>query len=441
MKIIVVLLDGLGDRSYPVLDHRTPLQAADTPNLDQLAKVGSSGLFHPSSPGQCLPSETAHFLLFGYDQECFPGRGLLEAVGQEFHVEDDDVACLALLCGIRWEREEAILINRREGIEGGEEELACLFSALSPYESRGVHFELRQTRRNDAVLILRGQVSPYISDSDPMVLGRPMARVFPVSPNPEPTKASDTAEAMNDYLSWCHSVLSGHGDNKRRIAADMAPANFLATQRCGRRVPQEPFAERWGMRGLVIASGAIYAGLAQELGMSFIKVREGPDPGEDLKQRLGLALDDTEHDFIHVHTKVPDEASHWGDPQKKCEAISALDRGLRTLLNSLERGDDLLVAVTSDHSTPSDSPLIHSGEPVPLLLAGTTVRRDGVLSFDEIQASGGALGFLRGKEFMLTLLNHANRAVLAGHNLGPVNRPYFPLDYPAFTKKQGESQS
>ena len=89
MKTIIILLAGIGDRSYEVLNQRTPLQAAATPNLDRLAFLGSNGLFHATMPGQCLPSEIAHFLLFGYELNEFPGRGLLEAAG----------GCLGLLRG------------------------------------------------------------------------------------------------------------------------------------------------------------------------------------------------------------------------------------------------------------------------------------------------------------------------------------------------------
>jgi 2,3-bisphosphoglycerate-independent phosphoglycerate mutase len=138
------------------------------------------------------------------------------------------------------------------------------------------------------------------------------------------------------------------------------------------------------------------------------------------------------HDFIHVHTKVPDEAAHTGDPRRKQAAIAALDRGLDDLVKALEERHDLLVVVTADHSTPSISPLIHSGEPVPLTMVGPTVRRDRVESFDEVSAAGGCLSLLRGQELMLTILNHADRSALLGHRLGPAERPYVPRDYDSF---------
>ena len=82
MRCILVILDGLGDRGCAVFGGRTPLQAAHTQNLDHLARIGMNGLVHCTLQGVAMPSETAHFLLFGYDLPDFPGRGVLEAVGE-----------------------------------------------------------------------------------------------------------------------------------------------------------------------------------------------------------------------------------------------------------------------------------------------------------------------------------------------------------------------
>jgi 2,3-bisphosphoglycerate-independent phosphoglycerate mutase len=432
MKIILVLLDGLGDRSYKILNHHTPLQAAATPNLDRLAHLGSNGLFHAALPGQCLPSETAHYLLFGYDLQKFPGRGLLEAVGEGVAFEDSDVLCLAHLSGVIWKDSVPILTQGRDDIQGDEKEITELFAAITPYEAHKIRFRLEQARRNNAILILSGQASPYVSDSDPMVTGRAMAQVWPLSNNPEPEQAARTAQALNNYLTHSHKVLIKHEVNRAREDGDLPPANFLATQRCGRRIAQEPFEQRWGMAGMLVASGAMYGGLAHELGLTFVLEKEGPNPGEDLRERIRLALADTVHDFVHVHTKVPDEAAHKGDPKRKEAAIASLDRGFDELLKAVETRDDLLVVVTADHSTPSISPLIHSGEPVPVTLVGRTVRRDDVNAFDEVSAAGGCLGTLRGRELMLTILNHADRSALLGHCLGNSEKAYVAETYEPF---------
>jgi len=432
MKIIVVLLDGLGDRSYSHLGYRTPLQAAETPHLDRLAALGSNGLYHAARVGQCLPSETAHYLMFGYDLENFPGRGLLEAVGYGLSFDDHDVLSLAHLVGIEWEDKGPVLVQARKDIRGSRRDIARLYAALTPYDTENIRFELHHTHTNDAVLILKGRVSPFISDSDPMVVGRPIARVRPLAGNPEPDEAARTAGALNRYLTYCHRVLAGHEVNGLRRAENLPPANFLPTLRAGRRILQEPFQRRWGLSAMMIASGAVFEGLAHELGMAFVRVEDGEDPGEDLRGRVRMALTDHAHQFIHVHTKAADEAAHTGNPHRKQLAISALDRGLDELLAAVTEREDLLVAITADHSTPSVSDLIHSGEPVPISLVGSTVRRDRVEAFDEVSCSGGSLGLLRGKEFMLTILNHADRASLLGHRLGETATPYVPDAYEAF---------
>lgn len=432
MKIIIVLLDGLGDRSYPELDHRTPLQAARTPNLDRLARMGSNGLYHASRPGQCLPSETAHFLLLGYPLDRFPGRGLFEAVGAAVPFEADDVLCMAHLSGVTWQGGVPVLTRGRRDIQGSACELNPLFEDVAFYETDRIRFSLHQTQRNDAILVLKGQVSPYISDADPMQAGLPIALVQPLSGNPEPERSTRTAQALNRYLSYCHRRLSGHDINRSRADKGLWPADFLATLRCGRRIVQPRFAEQWGLQGLLVASGGMYAGLAAELGLTFKSMKDGSDVGKDLRDRIASAMADPDHDFIHVHTKAPDEAGHTGSPELKMQVITELDRGLDELATAVEKRDDLLVAITADHSTPSRSALIHSGEPVPAVLVGPTVRRDDVSAFDEVSAAAGGLGQLQGVELMWMLLNYADRSTLAGQRLGETERSYVPDNYPPF---------
>lgn len=430
MKIVLVLLDGLGDRSFDMFNHRTPLQSAHTPHLDRLAALGSNGLFHASFPGQCLPSETAHYLLFGYDLKDFPGRGLLEAVGEGVVFEDTDVLGLAHLAEVAWKQGEPVLVRKRPLLE--DEELRALFRDISPCELHGVGFRFHHTRGNDAILIMSGEVSPFVSDSDPMMPGRPMARIWPVDGNPEPARAERTAKALNAYLGHCHHVLTSHEVNRIRVAQGLPSANFPATQRCGRRIVQEPFQDKWDMAGMVITSGAVYGGLAQELGLTFVRVQDGADPAEDLRGRIRMALDDSVHEFVHVHTKMPDEAAHTGDAKHKEAVIAALDKGLDVLVDAVTKRDDLVVGITADHSTPSDAMLIHSGEPVPVALVGPNVRRDHVKVFDEVRAATGCLGFLQGPELMLMLLNYANRSCLLGHQLGGRKRAYYPKAYAPF---------
>ena len=182
----------------------------------------------------------------------------------------------------------------------------------------------------------------------------------------------------------------------------------------------------------MIASASIYEGLAHELGFDFIRARDTKDPGRDLRERIQLALDDVDHDFFHVHTKIPDEVSHKGTPIKKKQALEVLDCAFGDLVQAVEKKADVLVIVTGDHSTPSDSTLIHSGETVPVIMAGPRMRRDRVAAFDEVSAAQGCLGLLRGKELLAMALNFSERSALVTHQLGDSVTPFIPEDYPPF---------
>jgi 2,3-bisphosphoglycerate-independent phosphoglycerate mutase len=389
--------------------------------------MGGNGLYHASTLGECLPSENAHFMMFGYDREKFPGRGVFEAVGYDIPFRDPDVLCLCHFSLIRVKNGVPVLFKGRDDVKGDPTEIGRLYRLVSSFSSNGIHFKLHQTKRNDGIIVISGDVSPYVSDSDPIRKGEKIARIMPVSGNSEPEKARRTADALNAYLVYCRDQLKRSGFSKI--------ANYLVTQRCGRRIIQTPFGQRWGLRPMMIASSAVYAGLAHELGFDFVRAKDTKGPGADMKERIRLALDDPDHDFFHVHTKMTDEISHHGNALQKKEVIENLDSGMCELADAVFKRKDLLVVVTGDHSTPSNSRLVHSGEPVPVIMAGEKIRRDRVDRFDEVSAAQGCLGLMRGQELMQMILNAAERSMLTGLCLGGAVRPYFPDKYPTFPLK------
>jgi 2,3-bisphosphoglycerate-independent phosphoglycerate mutase len=432
MKAILILLDGLGDRTYSEMGDKTPLAAAHTPNLDRISKIGANGTFHALSPGICLPSEMAHFLMFGYQPWQFPGRGLLEAAGENVEFDDRDVLVLAHLCRVSIDNNRDLRLSEgRDEITGDVKELSSFYKRLSPYSFNGLEFRLQQTRRNDAILVISGDASPDISDSDPITKYACIGQIMPLAQSSEAQKAKKTAAALNNYLAWCAEKLARHTHETKTGNHSIYP-NFLVTQRAGRRKSLEKFNKKWGFSPAMIASGGVYQGLAMEIGFDFTRVLDSEDPGKDLTERIDMALNDTYHNFIHVHTKVPDQMAHRKDPQMKKKVISELDKAFDKLLDVLEKNNDVLAIITADHSTPSSTVLVHSGETVPVVMAGGSVRKDNVCRFDEISAATGSLGQLYGDGLMHMILNCTNRAILDGLCLGPEKRPYLSDDYPAF---------
>jgi 2,3-bisphosphoglycerate-independent phosphoglycerate mutase len=232
---------------------------------------------------------------------------------------------------------------------------------------------------------------------------------------------------MTAYLSWTYRKLCAEDFNLARKKSGRLPLNALITQRAGRLKQVVPFSRKNGIRGLSVSSGVVYTGLGTYLGLDVIRGLEHDHPGEEIRARIKTACNYLDkYDFFHVHSKVPDEAGHKKDPLLKKQAIELLDKGLADSLPELMDDREVIVAVTADHSTPSAGPLVHSGEPVPLVIAGEGVRVDKVRKFDEVSAAGGGLGFVRGREFMYLVLNCLERSKLVGLMDEPEDHPYWP---------------
>ncbi len=430
-KCVLILLDGLGDRAYAELDHRTPLEAARTPALDALAAEGANGLYHAAEPGLALPSETAHFAMFGYGTAEFPGRGALEALGAGIPLRPEDVAVLGHFSSVA-EKQGRLLLGDTAVPCAGEEEKA-LFSAVSAFEHKGIMVRFHQTGGRFGIITLHGEVAPFITDSDPILEGQPLSEIKPWSDHGRNPLAVDTAAALKAYLVWAYHRLREHPVNLARKKRDLPLINAVVTQRAGQLKSVPFFRERYGLSGVSVASGGVYRGLCAYLGLDFREVPDTGDPRADMAARLAVARELLgRYEFIHVHTKTPDQAGHTKDVSAKRRVIEQLDLGIGETLGPLRDDPNVMLILTADHSTPSAGPLVHSGEPVPLTFHGTGVRRDRVAKFNEIDAAAGLLGHIRGRELMYMVLNHLDRVKLRGLMDTPVDQCYWPGDYEPF---------
>jgi len=244
---ILLLLDGLGDRSYAVLDHRTPLQAANTPNLDRLAALGANGLMHCGRQGVALPSEQAHFALFGYQPEEFPGRGYLEALGADIEVNAGETAFLAHLSVLKPESGTLLLLQDRPKISG--RKVAPLFSAVTTFSYDNLRFRLIPISGVDAILVLSAPSSRHITDTLPIFEGMPLVEPQPLAGFENDPVTVQTAAGLKAYLVWCHRTLSRHTHNKALAKEGNGPLNGLVTLRPGQKRQLRIFPAGGGSRG------------------------------------------------------------------------------------------------------------------------------------------------------------------------------------------------
>jgi 2,3-bisphosphoglycerate-independent phosphoglycerate mutase len=424
IKCLLILLDGVADRAHAQLGHQTPLQAAHTPNLDQLAALGVNGLYHAARPGISLPSEAAHFFMMGYGADEFPGRGYLEALGEGIFFRPDDVLLLVHLAATRLDGNGLLVVERKPKLQ---EEAIELIRAISPFDCEDGQVCFEQTRGPSGILRLRGAISPFVTDSDPMMEGQPLLEVAPWIEHGGDPAAERCARLLHRFQVHVFERLRTHPVNVRRHARGLAMINSVITHRAGRALNLETLEQRWGLRVLTLCSAPVYAGVFMAMGGQAELVKEKPCPGDDLSNKLERAFERLkDFDLIHVHSKAPDDAAHTKDPFKKVEVLSALDRGILPVLERVRDHGRLLVVVTGDHSTPSSGEMIHSGEPSPLTIAGPNVWRDAVQGFDEIQCARGALGILLGKDLLNTILSLVDRGKLWGLRDSRFDVPFFP---------------
>ncbi|WP_226363654.1 alkaline phosphatase family protein [Pseudonocardia abyssalis] len=408
VPVVLVVLDGLGDRPVPELGGRTPAEAAHTPVLDALAARGASGWHLPFGWGPAPASELAHWAMFGFADVPFPGRAVLEAVGAGLDVPYGTAVTHAALRASSTHDGRVWITGRAAADDASD--VTTLFDALSPVAARH-GATLRALRgRGEALLTLAGHASGAVTDSDPFFAERhPWLRVLPTSP-----EGTATAETLNALLLDARAVLRAHPVNARRTADGLPPLDVLTTKWSGDRTPIPTFTELNGVAGALVTQTGLYRGLAGVLGTELRHVAASPDVAADLATRLAAAdeLITGGARFVHVHTKATDEAGHTKRPHAKREVLEAADRGLTGLADLAGRA---VVAVTGDHATPSVGGVLHTADPTPLVVAGPGVRPDGVTAFGEAPARHGWYGPVRAAELLPLLFAHANRPVFLGH--------------------------
>jgi len=397
--IVVLLLDGLGDRAHSSLGGRTANEAARTPNLDALAARGSTGVLYAIGPGRAPSSEVAHWSMLGYRPEEFPNRAVLEALGAEQEVRPEDVFAFAALRPAEQRNGELWLTGRPRYGED-EETAAALVERCAEIEVEGLRFTLAHLGRGEAVLRVSGGADDRVTDSDAFFRDRhPVLRPQPAHPD-----AERTARAAEQ---WTRLVID-------RLAGERF--NVITLKWWGRPRPAPTFLERHGVMGTFIAGSRFMHGLARAVGLEPRDAPETDDPADDLRARLELVRErlDAGDTFVFSHLKATDAAGHTKDPAIKQRTIELLDSELADLPT-----DTAIVCLTGDHATPAYPEVIHSGDPVPLVVAGPGVRADPVDSFGELDCSRGILGQLRGPDLMPLLLNAADRPLFLGSRPTP----------------------
>jgi len=397
--IVVLLLDGLADRAHESLGGLSGLEAARTPNLDRLCASGSNGVLYAIGPGRAPSSEVAHWSMFGYRPDEFPGRAVFEALGRGQDVDADHVFAYAALRPAE-RRADGWWLTGRPDPDRDAGEAKRLVRACDGITIDGLTFSLEHVWRGEAILRVSGAADERVTDSDAFFRDRhPVLR--PQALVPEAERTARAAEA------WSREVI-------RRLEGERF--NVVTLKWWGRPRHVPTFEERHGLRGTFIASSAFLRGLGTAVGLATREEPETDDAAADLRGRIELAHErlDAGDTFVFCHVKSADAAGHTKDPNQKRAMIETLDGVVRDL-----PVDRAIVCITGDHATPAFPDVIHSGDPVPFVVAGPGVRADRVSEFGESSCADGIFGHLRGPDMMPVLLNAADRPLFLGSRPTP----------------------
>ena len=400
-KAILLVCDGLGDR--PSAGGKTPLQAAFTPNLDELSESGINGLIDVISPGIVPGSDTAHLALFGYDPyRYYPGRGVFEVLGANMELNEGDVAFRANFATVD---EKMRVIDRRAGRKGSK----ILAEVLDGLEIDGIKISLKNTTQHRCALVLKGeQLSRDVSDVDTHEAGDIVQECKPLK---DDKAARKTAAIVNKFVRKSYELLNYHTVNAERREKGEPPANIILLRGAGSYESITSLKERFGFSAACIAGASLYKGVAKYLGMKVLNIESATGKSDtNLKDKAEAALQALEvYDFVFVHVKDTDNSGHDGDFEGKRDIISRVDAELVARIKDV----DGYIVVTGDHSTPVTLKR-HCSDPVPVVIHGEGVRTDDVNKFDEISAASGGLNRIRGVDLMPMLADYMGYYIMYG---------------------------
>ena len=392
MKYVIVIPDGCADEPQESLGGKTPLQAADVPAMDAVARRGIVGASNNTPEHLPAGSAVANLSLLGYDpNEYFTGRAPLEAAAQGIELADED---WAIRCNLVCVQDQTMKSFTAGHISS--EEAATLLGDLQKEVAGHLEFKPGVSYRN--LLLFRGQVvePPFSIDT----LGTPPHDLTDKSVlNDHPRgPGSDLLESI---MATSETLFADHPVNQARIAAGKLPATHVWLWGYGKAPKLASFEERFGKTGAMITAVDLLRGIAQLLKWQVIEVPGATGYTDtDYGAKGQYAIDHLDAtDVICVHVEATDEASHEGDVQKKIEALQEIDARIVAPLSAALSSIPHRILVSPDHPTFLRTKT-HTHGDVPFAMAGEGIAADDATSYDELNAANSQTKFPNGSDLM-----------------------------------------
>jgi len=400
MKYLIILGDGMADEPLARYGGKTPLQMAEKPHIDWMAKNGQSGRLSTVPQSMHPGSEIANMAVLGYDVEkVFEGRGVLEAASMGVKLEPDDLAMRCNLICI----EQGIIKNHSAGHISSEEASVLIEFLNEKLGDESLKFYPGVSYRH--LLVFKGGDKNINCTPPHDVSGAPFKDVLV---NEKTKSGIDTSRKLNDIILKSQELLQNHLINKKRKDEGKDPANSIWPWSPGYKPAMPTLKEMYGInKSAVISAVDLIHGIGVYAGMEVIHVEGATglyDTNYEGKAEAAIeAL--KQNDFVYLHIEASDEAGHEGDVELKTKTIEYLDKlVVKYVLEEVEKiNDEVAIAVLPDHPTPC-ALKTHTREPVPFLIYKAGIQPDNVTVYDEFSAKNGSFGLLKDDEFIKAFL-------------------------------------
>lgn len=398
MKYLVVLCDGMADYPIDALDGKTPLEAADTPNMDRLAKKSTVGLVKTIQDGMKPGSDVANLSVLGYDpMTYYTGRSPLEAgsIGIDMKPTDVSLRCNLVTLSDEPAYEDRTLIDYCADDISTEEAGVLMQAVEDALGTETFQFYTGVAYRHCLIwdhgtTDLGGLTPPHD------ITGRLVKEYLPLC-------HSENAAPLYDLMVRSYAVLKDHPVNLARIRRGKRPANSIWLWGEGIRANLDPFVEKYGLKGSMISAVDLLKGIGKFAGMRVVPVDGATgyiDTNFDGKASAAIKEFENGQDFVYIHVEAPDECGHRAEVQNKRDAISLIDHKiLGPVTSALEKMGDYKVLVMPDHATPL-SLKTHTNDPIPFLIYDSSNPKQGPDTFSEKTAKETGLYVEEGFQIM-----------------------------------------
>jgi 2,3-bisphosphoglycerate-independent phosphoglycerate mutase len=399
MKYAIIIPDGAADEPQESLAGRTPLQAAKTPAMDEIARSGVVGSAN-NVPKSLQPgSDVACMSLLGYDpMRHFSGRAPLEAAAQGIRLGPQD---WAIRCNLVTIQEQAMRSFTADHISSAEAR-ELLATAQEHIGSEQLQFVPGVSYRN--LLIYRGssRAAPFSRDTRTTpphdLTDKSVLDDYPRGPG---------SDLLNQLMSESVGIFARHPVNEARAAVGKRPATNVWLWGLGRTPALNSFQQEYGRSGKMITAVDLLRGLAALVGWEKIDVPGATgylDTDYAAKGRYAVEAIATT-DIVCVHVEATDEASHEGKVDEKIKALESIDQHIVAPVHAaLKKQGEYRILISPDHPTPVRTKT-HSHGAVPFTIAGSGVKADSAMTYDEVAAGASKLSFEEGWRLMRYFLD------------------------------------